>query len=1468
MCGTRILIAEGEAITAWDLLGQLNQLGYERVGRAGAGDEALSLAGELRPELALVDLHLAGRLDGIATARLLYEQFSVPVIFLAAQLEESLLAQAQDAQPYGFITQPPKAIELRVAIKQAIQRRQVECQLCHARDEQAAILRAAMDGFCLVDEQGRLLEVNEAYSRMCGFNREELCQMSIADLSASDSPGEIVTQMRYIKESGGARFERQHRHKDGHQFEVELSVKHLPASGGRFFCFVRDVTQSKRLEKTLRNERALFRTIIDHIPFPVYAKDAQARKIVANLADVRNIGVASEADLLNKDDSQLFPKEQAEKHYAVDQCVLQTGQPVTGVEDAFIQASGETKWLLSSKIPFFDAQGKVAGLVGIGQDITDRKQAEREIKRLSQWLLRTQRISRVGGWAVNMRTGETWVSPEARRIYGVGDEEPMPLPKVQSFPLPCHRPLLDQALRDLIERGKPYDVEFQIARSSDGAIVDIHSLAEYEAAETTVLGVIEDITARKHAEESRRASEAKYRRIFENIQDVYYETTIDGLILEVSPSIEKLTRGQYHREDLIGQKITSLYAHPEDREVFLRALFKQGWVTDSEVAFRNRDNTVIPCALSAQLQRNEQGKPETVIGSLRDITERKQLEAALKTRLVALTRPLNQSENIAFEELFELADIQRIQDEFAAAMGVASIITRPDGEPITKPSNFCQLCEGIIRRTEAGRLNCRRSDAQLGRHHPDGPIIQRCLSCGLWDAGTSITVGGRHLANWLIGQVRDGSYSDEELQACARAIGADEEAMIQAWQQVPVMPLARFQQAAQALFTVANQLSSSAYQNLQQARFIAERMQAEEALRKSEDQYRTLFREMLGGFALHEIICDAQGRPVDYRFLKVNPAFERLTGLNGSDLIGKTVTEVLPGIEPHWINIYGKVALTGEPMYFVHSSQDLGKSFEVAAFRPAINQFACIFVDITQRQRAEEALRESSQFNQQIIHDVREGVIVYDCHLRYQVWNPTMEQITGMSASEVLGRLPWEVFPFLRETGMMESLEKVLRGELANNLEFPYHVPLTGRSGWASDTRSALRNSKGEIIGVIATVQDITKRKQAEAEKARLEAQFHQAQKMESIGQLAGGVAHDFSNILTSVMMHLSLLKDNPGLDTDTREALRELLADAKRGAGLIRQLLVFSRRTALEAKVLNLNDVVANLLKMLGRLIGEHISLQFNPQENLPAMEADPGMVEQVLMNLVVNARDAMPKGGLITIGTEAAQIDAGQVKGFPDVQPGLFVCLLVADTGCGMDEATRARIFEPFFTTKEPGCGTGLGLATVYGIVTQHQGWIEVESCLAQGTTFKIYFPTTNKAKAAAPTAEPAERSQGHETILIVEDEANLRQALAISLRHLGYHVLEASNGQEAVKLWGKHAAQIDLLLSDMVIPGSLAGFDLAEIFTQEKPGLKVILSSGYNDEIARRGKLAARNLRHLQKPYETGVLSKAIRDCLDHA
>jgi PAS domain S-box-containing protein len=762
--------------------------------------------------------------------------------------------------------------------------------------------------------------------------------------------------------------------------------------------------------------------------------------------------------------------------------------------------------------------------------------------------------------------------------------------------------------------------------------------------------------------------------------------------------------------------------------------------------------------------------------------------------------------------------------------------------------------------------------------------------------------------------------------------------------------------------------------------------------------------------------------------------------------------------------------------------------------------------DITQRKRAEEALRESEQFSREIVANAQEGVVVYDTELRYQVWNRFMEELTGVPASEVLGKCGFDLFPHIREQGVDLMIRRALAGEVVHSPDMAFRVPTTGKSGWVSSIFSPHLGARGQIVGVISTIrditehkhaetvlqeseeryrtlfenapvglyrttpeghilagnpafvrmlgyssfeelarrdlntsdfepdyprtqfielldkqgeiaglesvwyrrdgdvlhvrenvrairddsgkilcfegtaEDITQRKRAEAEHTRLvtaieqsaeavvitgisgdiqyvnpaftritgysrqevlgknprilksdkqdaafyqhlwatilqegiwhgeiinrrkdgslyteemniaavrgargeithfiatkqdvterktlEEHVRQAAKIEAVGRLAGGVAHDFNNLLTIMNGYTDLLAEELGSDHKVSDYLKEIKDAGERATTLTRQLLAFSRRQVLAPQVLDLNSVVSNLEKMLRRLIGEDIKLHTLLDPSLGRVKADPGQIEQVIMNLAVNARDAMPSGGDLTLETRNVQLDETFARSHVTVKPGPHIMLAVSDTGAGMTPETKERIFEPFFTTKEKGKGTGLGLATVYGIVKQSGGSIWVYSELGRGTSFKIYLPVASESPAArGHTKAQADAASGSETILVVEDEEGVRSLIRLALESAGYRVLGMEDGQSALAGCASYNGPIHLLLTDVVMP-QLSGPLVAEKVTAMRPDIKVLYMSGYTDDAVVRHGVLSRDMPFIQKPFSPGALREKIREVL---
>jgi nitrogen fixation/metabolism regulation signal transduction histidine kinase/CheY-like chemotaxis protein len=448
------------------------------------------------------------------------------------------------------------------------------------------------------------------------------------------------------------------------------------------------------------------------------------------------------------------------------------------------------------------------------------------------------------------------------------------------------------------------------------------------------------------------------------------------------------------------------------------------------------------------------------------------------------------------------------------------------------------------------------------------------------------------------------------------------------------------------------------------------------------------------------------------------------------------------------------------------------------------------------------------------------------------------------------------------------AVEKKHPGEIlpANIKQIVEDCLHTGRSKMHLETMLGNRTFSWSFHPVLPSrfvhcyAEDIT-------ERLSLAEQLRQSQKMESVGQLAAGIAHDFNNMLTVIQGHSSSLLAKPTLPPQISDSVQAIYFAAERATSLTRQLLMFSRKNVIQTRLLDLRDVINDMEKMLKLLLGENITLQFKPPDELPLVPGDAGMIGQIIMNLSVNARDAMPNGGVLEIRTDVLHIDDACLETHTDARIGRFVRLQVSDTGCGMATETLIHIFEPFFTTKEVGKGTGLGLATVYGIVKQHDGWIEVNTEPDCGTTFTVFFPAGEETKLVQEVpATSAFTPGGTETILVVEDESVVREMAREILEDCGYRIFEAASGREALQVWDQRTRNIDLLLTDMVMPEDISGLDLALRLMVEQPQLKIIFTSGYAANEINAEVLAKTNAHFLQKPYDRTNLTQAVRDCLD--
>jgi PAS domain S-box-containing protein len=951
MGSARILVVEDEAIVALDIVRQLERFGYHVVADTPRGEEAVELAARLRPDLVLMDVQLAGLMDGIEAAQAIRRNSAVPVVFLTAFATDNVLQRAKLASPFGYLVKPFDPPQLETAIEIALHQHSIESSLRESREELAAILRTATDAFFLADSQGRLLDVNEATCRLLGYSREELLALTVADIEQEVSPEQVAETIARVLQTGSERFERRMRRKDGTLIEVELSVNSLPVGEGRVMAFARDISARKRADEE---------------------RDATVRML-------RLINQPNGLDALMREVSLLL-----------------------------------RDW---------------SGCTAVGIRLKD------------------------------------------------GDDFP------------------------------------------------------------------------------------------------YYDTR------GFPPEFVELERHLCKRD-------------------------------------RN-----------GQVARDAAGNPA---------------------------------------------------------------------------------------------LDCMCGNILCGRFDPTKPFFTAHGS--FWSNSTT-----RFLAST--------TEADRQGHTRDRCNG-------EGYESVALVPL----RVGEATFGLLQ------FNDMRKDRFTPERIallerlgdslavaisqrQDQAARRASEDRFRRLLESTTD---YSYAVDHRDGRQVQTRH---GAGCEKVTGYTSDDFAAR------PSL---WFDMV------------------------VPEDRPAVLTFAG---------RIEQG-ESPSPIEHRITH--KNGSIRWVCNT-------------------VVSR------PALSGQGFMHD----------------------------------------------GLISDVTDRK-------RLESQLQQAQKMEAMGQLAGGVAHDFNNILATMLMELGLLREEPGLSESVRTGLHDLVTSVGRATGLTRQILAFSRRQLMQMKPLRLDALLTDLHKMLRRMLGETIQVDLQASPECSPIKGDGGMIEQVVMNLCVNARDAMPAGGRIELLVENVTLGQSEITGNPEARVGNFVRLSVSDTGCGMKEQVRQHLFEPFFTTKDTGKGTGLGLSTVYGIVKQHDGWIEVESQEGKGSTFRVLLPALLVDDVAAgPDAAAAPARGRGETLLLVEDETSLRLAVGSILRRFGYRVLDAGNGDEAQAQWKTARGAVDLLVTDMVMPGKMTGLQLIEKLRQDKPGLRAIICSGYSGI---QSIPASVGIDVLAKPFETSVLLRAVRHCLD--
>ena len=1035
---------------------------------------------------------------------------------------------------------------------------------------------------------------------------------------------------------------------------------------------------------------------------------------------------------------------------------------------------------------------------------------------------------------------------------------------------------------------------------------------------------------RERAEEALRQTEREYRNLFEDAHDaILIFRPEDEVVLEVNQRACELYG--FSRSEFIGMSLVKITKDVAQGKKKIQLLLDQGFYRHYESVHYRKDGTEMALEINAS-RVTYQGR-WAIQSIHRDITERQRVEMALAQSEARLAMVVEASLdavlavdershivlfNAAAEELFgysaqevidaplsillseSIADVHQVRLEKFMGRGVGQcghigrrvekVFRRKNGTTFVAEvamtgsrSNTKRLVVASIhditerRRVEEAFRTSEAMSRAVVEHSPVGISIRD-------QTGALLQVNEAWKKIWAISEAEirenekwSAGRSWKERCSYLGDSGQDVDRLFTPEGGVSILYLPELkipeprpgaaQWISMYLYALRNE-QGQVDKVVTLTQDISERRKTEEALRKNEAKYRELV-ENANSIILRR---DPEGRITFF-----NEFAQRFFGFGEEEILGRNVVgTIVPEKESSGRDLAEMIRdISRHPeRYATNENENVLRSGErvwVAwTNKPILDpdgklaEILCIGNDITKRKRAEERLAESEVKYRTLVEGMSEAVMQVDNDDVVQFVNPQFCQMIGYREDELLGRVGYEIY-FDPEEQELIRRKNSLRREKASDA---YETRMRKKNGEEVLVRisgSPVTDAQGNVVGSIGVITDITAHK-------LLEAEFLQAQKMEALGRLAGGVAHDFNNLLTSIMGYSDLLAKKLAEDDPSgplRRYADNILSSANRAAKLTQQLLSLSRRHAFQMQVLDLNGIVAEVERILRGLIGEAIELTIHTERTLGRVKADQVQIEQVLMNLAINARDAMPRGGQLTITTANVVLDESFAQRWSNFTPGPYVMIAVSDTGHGMDAEVQSHLFEPFFTTKDKGKGTGLGLSTAYSIVKQTGGHIVVESAPGKGSAFKIYLPRTEEPPAPLPSPQPqpveAKLPRGVETILLAEDEETVRSLAREVLRSAGYTVLEAENGEEALKVAGSHPGSIHLLLTDVIMP-RLGGSELARRLQPLRPDMRVLFMSGYTDgDISSYGGLGTETSL-LQKPFQPIVLARRVREVLE--
>ena len=1296
----------------------------------------------------------------------------------------------------------------------------VEKRLRASEARLRAILDSEPECVKTVSLDGRLLEMNPAGLRMIEADDAAavLGQSVDALVHAEDRAAYLELHRRVARgETGQIQF-RVVGLKGGERW---MEIHSVPLRGedgavASVLSVTRDISERRQAEEALRASEDRYRDLVENSQDLICTQDLAGNLRSVNEAAIRATGYSRE-DLLRMNVADLLAPEARGRFDDHLQTLLAQGR-ASGLMKVRT-ATGETRyWEFDNTVRTEGVPDPV--IRGMARDVTEARHVAAEL-RLSEAKFRQLADSNIIGVLFWDDRGAILDANDHFLAMVRYTREDLLGGKLswRNLTPPEHAGFDDKALAEIRATGKclPFEKEYLC---KDGSRVAVSLMAAQldDRADRGVCFVLE-ISDRKRAEAALRESEAKYRALVENMAEGLLLTDRDEIIRFVNPRVCQMLG--YSETELLGQIATDLLFGEKDKIMMAsRNRRRAEGISESyETEVRQKSGNLLWTSFSVAPVMNATGGISGSMAIVTDITERKRNEDLSNGQRGVLERiasgaPLRET----------LAELVRVLEAQEPEMICSVLLLDDDGLHLrhgaapSLPADYIQAIDGLAIGPNVGSCG-------TAAFRREAVIVEDIATDPLWHDFRALARAHGLRACW----------STPIFDAIGRVLGTFAIYYRQAGRPPP---------QHLRMIEIATQTAAIAIRHEQD----------ESNLRRSEAQLHSFIENAPAEMAMfdNDMVCMAASR----RWIG---AYSR--GLETP--AGRSHYEVNPDLPERWKELHrrglaGESHASDEDAWVQADGTHKWLRWAMEPWRDAqgaIGGLVLLVEDISARKQAEAAIAEEKVFSEALLDSLPGIFYLFDDSGRFMRWNRAFEAVSGYSAAEIATMHPRDFIVAEDRSAVEEAIQRVFEHGGAD-VEAALALKNGGRiPHFFTGARLIVRGTPC----CIGTGVDLSARK-------ILEAELQQSQKIEAIGRLAGGVAHDFNNILGVILGCGELAASELAPESPVRELVAEMVQAAERAATLTRQLLAFSRRQILQPRRLDLNELVVNAHKLLDRLIGEDIALVARPAPALGTVLADPGQIDQILLNLAINARDAMPKGGTLTLETANIEIHDDYAAEHWPAKPGRYVMIAISDTGIGMDAETQRRIFEPFFTTKPVGKGTGLGLATVYGIVKQSEGYIWVYSEPDLGTTFKICLPRVDELPDDGRSDSPREKMPGgHETVLLVEDNPALREVTRRQLAASGYSVLVAVDGEAAEALAGAYAGTIDLLLTDVVMP-KLGGGELARRLTALRPGLPVLFMSGYTDGALAQHGVLEEGVALLEKPFNGEQLVRAVREILD--